>query len=191
MDSAKPAEAVKSSVLFAGRSDRVLDRPASAVGVNAIAATPPIRRESPEPRVLIVTGSTPDAEFWDRPAAYRLQSRVREVWARVAASEGTPMSAGVVLVCSDLWYLNSSEAAQLPTIAVGGPGTNALSAYLADKLPSAVVIDGRWIVQCDPEFDELLAACWGEDAAGTMAAVDAFADRYLEAFVEGAITGRT
>jgi len=46
-----------------------------------------------------------------------------------------------VLVCSDVWYLNNDPLRSRPTISIGGPGVNALSAYLADKLPSAFAIE--------------------------------------------------
>jgi hypothetical protein len=63
---------------------------------------------------------------------------------------------------------------------------NALSAYLADKLPSAFTVENVLMVQADLDFTEVVACCWGRDAAGTAAAVEAFAERYLDAFMEAA-----
>jgi hypothetical protein len=130
--------------------------------------------------ILIVTGAHLHAEATDRPIAYSLAN---------AISEQQRGERGRVLVCSDLWYLNNEPLRSCPTISIGGPAVNALSAYLADKLPSAFVVEGKVLVQADPGFDEAVACCWGADEAGTAAAVNAFIDRYLAAFLEAATTG--
>jgi hypothetical protein len=70
-----------------------------------------------------------------------------------------------------------------PTIAVGRPQHNAVSAYLANRLPAVLVIDQRLQVQLDPELVTLQACIWGTDGASTAAGVELFEKRYLEAFL--------
>lgn len=129
--------------------------------------------------ILIVTGTHLDAERTDRAIAYGLRERVAGWLSR----QGERVE---VLVCSDVWYLNHDDLRAMPTISVGGPSVNALAAFFADKLPSTLAVDGVFVVQADPEFDEPVASCWGSTASGTAAAVDAFADRYLDEFMRAA-----
>ncbi|MCC6660546.1 MAG: hypothetical protein IT437_06630 [Phycisphaerales bacterium] len=129
-------------------------------------------------RALIVTGAHLIAERDDRPAAYRLRDAMLEAMG--------PGDAGRVLVCSDLWYLNQPELRHDPTVSIGAPGVNALTAFLAGRLPTALAVAGRITVQLDPELADPVAACWGVGPAGTAQAVAAFAERYLPAFVEAA-----
>lgn len=95
--------------------------------------------------------------------------------------------AGEVVVCSDVWWLNTEEAQRLPTVSVGAPEVNALSAYLAVRLPSAFSIENALAVLLDLDSPNLQACCWGASPVGTASAVDAFTDRYLGAFVERAL----
>jgi hypothetical protein len=135
--------------------------------------------------ILIVTGAHLRAEATDRPIAYNLRKRIAD-W---LAARGRPETAKTprVLVCSDVWYLNNDPLRSRPTISIGGPGVNALSAYLADKLPSAFAIEDVMLVQADLEFHDVIACCWGRDERATAAAVDAFVERYLEGFMEAAM----
>ncbi|HYE62569.1 MAG TPA: hypothetical protein VD997_11295 [Phycisphaerales bacterium] len=129
----------------------------------------------PNKQILIVTGAHLSAELYDRPIAYRLRERVLHA---IQESDGPEQ----VLVCSDLWYLNRDPLRELPTVSIGGPAVNALTAYLADKLPSVFAIDGQLVVQGD--WDKApLACCWGIDAERTAAAADLFAEKYLEAWL--------
>lgn len=147
--------------------------------------------------ILIVCGSTLGAEWLDRPVAYALRDRFRAWLGAQGAGRGVADPTGRaprVLVCSDIWYLNQDELRACPTLSVGGPAVNALTAYLGDKLPSAYVVEGVQMVQLDLEggsaaFETVAAACWGRDAHGTAAAADAFADRYLDLFMERATEG--
>lgn len=135
--------------------------------------------------VVIVTGAHPRAETHDRPVAYALGERCAS-WL-----SGRDEDSRGVLVCSDLWYMNDASLRSHPTIAIGGPSVNALTAYLADKLESVFVVEGVLIVQADLDFQEMSAACWGVDAPSTDAAVNAFAEKYLDAFMQAAVgTGR-
>lgn len=135
--------------------------------------------------LLIVVGAHPKAEMGDRPIAYRLRQRM-SAWLdqRFPTPESRPL---VPLVCTDVWYLNDQSLRERPAVAIGGPSVNALSAYLADKLPSAFVIDDVLMVQMDVEVAELLACCWGMSHEDTSAAVDVFIDRYLDTYMRASL----
>lgn len=125
--------------------------------------------------MVIVVGAHPCAERSDRPTAYALGDRI--VRAMPALVRLGP------LVCTDLWWLNDPSFRDRPTISIGAPEVNALTAYLADKLPTAFAIDDVLMVQLDPTFGGDLAACWGVNHRQTAAAVDVFAERYLSGFL--------
>jgi hypothetical protein len=135
--------------------------------------------------ILIVTGAHLRAEASDRPIAYSLRQRLID-WLGRRGKPDDPASPRV-LVCSDVWYLNNDPLRSRPTISIGGPGVNALSAYLADKLPSAFAVEDIMLVQADLDFHDVIACCWGRDGPTTAAAVNAFTDRYMDAFMEAAI----
>lgn len=126
--------------------------------------------------ILIVVGAHLRAEVADRPLAYRLKARME---ARLAARG----EAGRVIVCSDLWYLNQHDLRMRPTVSIGGPGENALSARLG-RLPTVLAIDGLLMVQMD--LGDRLACCWGVSEGATEAAVEALEGKYLDAFLEAA-----
>lgn len=135
--------------------------------------------------ILIVTGAHLRAEAVDRPIAYGLRTRLAQ-WLAAHDHPENP-DRPRILVCSDVWYLNNDPLRSRPTISIGGPGVNALSAFLADKLPSAFAVEGVMLVQADLEFNDIIACCWGRDEQATAAAVDAFADRYLDDFMNAAV----
>lgn len=141
---------------------------------------------TPSPTILIVVGAHLRAEIADRTTAYWLRDRV--ITSLASARERSPEPDDVI-VCTDVWYLNTDDLRTRPTISLGGPAVNAFTAYLADKLPSALAIEGEFVVQYDTETAEPLAACWGADASGTRTAAEAFATRYLAPFVRAAIAG--
>lgn len=132
----------------------------------------------PSAAILIVTGAHLQSEAQDRPWAYWLRERILE-----AIGEATPES---VVVCSDLWVLNQPPLRSRPTIAVGAPEFNALSAYLAPRLPSVLAVDGRFVVLMHEGAGAPNVCCWGRDADATGAAVEGFAQRHLEEFLEAA-----
>lgn len=137
------------------------------------------RRASPE-RVsgidlgrtaLIVTGSTLEAEAFDRPVAYA----VRDMLARAAP--------GVeAIVCSDIWYLNTDAARARPTISVGPPASNALAAFLADRVDVVFAVDGELSVHMDLERLDLVASLWGANHHDTAKAASVFEAKYLPEF---------
>jgi hypothetical protein len=136
---------------------------------------------SPDRLLLIVVGAHLGAEQTDRPLGYRLRDGI-SLWQQ-ANAERTDL---VAAVCTDLWYLNATELMARPTISVGRPERNAVSAYFANRLPTALVIDDSLQVQLDPEFDNLQACVWGVDAAATASGVDLFERRYLDPFLRSA-----
>jgi len=136
--------------------------------------------------ILIVVGAHLRAEVSDRPLAYRLRERLLTWLDRHAEREGAPPD---VVVCTDLWYLNADDLRKRPTISIGPPGVNALTAYLADKVPSAFAIDNVLSVQLDTDFLDLTVCCWGNEQSATASAIDAFCERYLDAFMERAGEG--
>ena len=133
--------------------------------------------------VLIATGAHLRSEVGDRPLAYALRN---EMMSRLDARfpDGPPVD---VVVCSDVWRLNDDSLKSVPTVSIGGPGVNALTAYLGDKLASVFVIDDRLIVQMDLDFDDLLACCWGMDHALTIQSIDVFVERYLDDYLDAVI----
>jgi len=125
--------------------------------------------------VLLVVGAHLRAEREHRPLAYTLRDRL----AAMIGPDG-PLAP---LVCTDLWYLNQPPLRARPTISLGSPAENALTAYLVDKLPVATAVEGLFAVQLDLEFIDLQACIWGADEDATAAAVDVFTDRYLDDFL--------
>lgn len=136
------------------------------------------------PPLLIVTGLSLDAERSCRPLAYTVREHVA-AWLDLEEDEGGRASLEP-LVCADVWWLNNPDLRACPTISIGGPEQNALTAYLADKLPSVFAMDGRVLVQMDLEGVDLLATCWGVDERTTGAAVERFLEHYLDRFMESA-----
>ncbi|RMH27000.1 MAG: hypothetical protein D6693_06110 [Planctomycetota bacterium] len=129
--------------------------------------------------VLIVTGAHLRAESGDRPIAYRLRDAILD-WAARSAPGETPFD---TLVCSDVWWINNEELQTQPTISVGGPGVNALTAQLGEAVPAAFVIEDDLIVQVDLDFADPRAVVWGMNHAATLRAADAFVDRYMDLYL--------
>ena len=143
-----------------------------------------------EKLIWIVTGVQLNAELGDRPLAYRLEKEVRKALRAAAAGakpKGGPPRWSPVVV-SDVFYLHSDAVQGRPAISVGGPGMNALSAALADALPTVAAVENELVVQMDLEFDDLRCAVWGMSHLDTVRAVELFVGRgYLEAFVNGVV----
>ena len=126
--------------------------------------------EMMEKGLLIVTGSNLRAEKADRPLAYRLKNTIEE---RLNGQEPTQK----VVVLSDLWYLNGETLQELPMISVGGPGVNAVSAYLYKQLSNALVVDDTLVIQMDVTFKDLRACVWGTNHELTVNALDLFIEK--------------
>jgi len=134
--------------------------------------------------LMIVVGAHLQAELADRPLGYRLRDAI-DGW----LASHAPAAALRPVVCTDLWYLNAAELMVRPTIAIGRPGLNAVSAYFANRLPTALVIEQSLQVQLDPAFESLQACIWGVDEPATASGVELFRDRYLDGFLASAHGG--
>ena len=98
--------------------------------------------------IVIVTGIQLRAELGDRPLAYRLEREVRDFLDRHLPKRppGQPPQLAPVVV-SDVFYLNNDAVQTRPTIAIGGPGMNALTATLVEELPTALALDETLVIQ--------------------------------------------
>ncbi len=132
--------------------------------------------------LLIVAGAHLRAEIGDRPLAYMLREEIERLSDRFG--DDAPLDP---VVCSDVWRLNDESVSNCPTISVGGPGVNALSAFLGDKLASVFVVEDQLLIQADLEWNDMSVCIWGMDHDRTIAAVQAFVERYLDAFLDAAI----
>lgn len=134
--------------------------------------------------MLIVVGAHLSAEVSDRPLAYKLrEAALRWIDEKSANPELEGFEPLEPQVCTDLWYLNNEELMQRPTIAVGAPGVNAATAYFANRLPIAFMIENTFQVHLDVEFNELQACLWGMNTPALASAIDLFIERYMESFL--------
>ncbi len=143
----------------------------------------------PQRLIWIVTGVQLTAELGDRPLAYRIERELRDHLTALLgpAEPGEPPRLSPVVV-SDVYYLNNEDAQKGPTISIGGPGMNALSASLVDQLPTPVAIENTLVVQMDLEMNDLRCAIWGMNHLDTVRAVDTFIGKgYLEMFAKGLV----
>ncbi|HZW07163.1 MAG TPA: hypothetical protein VFF65_08560 [Phycisphaerales bacterium] len=138
-----------------------------------------------EPSIVIVVGADLRAETLDRPIASALLRGVNTLLAKEAPGAGRTIPAAVI--CTDVWYLNSNHLRLCPTISVGGPELNALSAYLIGRLPPVFAVENRYAVHTDPKREQLTACVWGVDATNTAHAMDVFCSKHLAAFVQSSV----
>jgi hypothetical protein len=116
--------------------------------------------------VVLVAGASLTAEERDRPLAYRLKAEIDQ--------RGIGHAYRRAVVVADLWYLQNRIFHLNPTIAIGGPGANAVSHEFSEELPTVYSRDERVFVQADFEGELKRGSLWGVDASATAAAVDAF-----------------
>lgn len=138
-----------------------------------------------DPSVVIVVGADLRAETLDRPIVHALQRGVNTLLAKESGATGRTLPAAVI--CTDVWYLNSSTLRLCPTISVGGPDINALSAYLIGRIAPVFAVEGRYAVHADPRREQLAACLWGVDATNTAHAMDVFCSKYLTEFVQACV----
>lgn len=141
--------------------------------------------DTPSHFLLIVTGAHLRAEAADRPLAYQLCRRI-ETW--FGQHDQLTTLVFVPLVCSDIWYLNNEDLHGHPTISLGGPGVNALSAAWAQRVPFALLRENQMVIQLDPEFVDLRASVWGMNHDLTVEAVQMFKSKYLDEFLRAVAT---
>ncbi|UCD29071.1 MAG: hypothetical protein JSV03_00885 [Planctomycetota bacterium] len=132
--------------------------------------------------ILVVAGASYRAEEMDRPLAYRIAD---EIAARLGSD-----TTWRTLVISDVLYINDKRLARCPTISIGGPGVNSLSALLFRELPSALTIDNVLLIQMDVDLEDLRCCLWGMDHEQTVESLELFLKRgYLDHFLCG-VTSR-
>ena len=133
--------------------------------------------------ILIVTGSTLRAEQYDRPLAYQMRKEIFKTFTEISALDINPIPPDVI-VLSDLWYLNSEQLHDLPTISIGGPKSNGVSAFYYNKLDHKLSVNDTVLIQMDPFLQKLKVAVWGQDPLSTQEAIDLFVKQsYLTDFV--------
>jgi len=139
--------------------------------------------------IWIVVGIQLNAELGDRPLAYRVEGEIKSrLIDRLGKPDPGAMPALAPVVISDVYYLNDAAAQARPAISIGGPGVNALSALLTDKLPTPVAIEDTLVVQMDLDFADNRCAVWGMTHLDTVRAVDLFiAKGYLDMFLDGVV----
>jgi hypothetical protein len=142
----------------------------------------PRRGPDADSLLLVVVGAHLIAELEDRPLADELRDRI-DSW----LDDADPEEVVLPVVCTDLWYLNAPDLRRRPTISVGGPGVNAVTAYLARRLPTAMVIDDTLRLHLDLEYLQPQCAMWGTTFEGTASAVDLFCTRYQDRFLRSAL----
>ena len=131
---------------------------------------------------FIVTGSDLRAEMYDRPLAYQLKTLIERQFNQRLWNPS-------ITVLSDLWYLHSEPLHQYPMIAIGNPRVNAVSANLADKLPSVLAVEQKLMIQMDLFCQDLRAVVWGVNRKFTLDALYIFTARnYLDRFLDAAMT---
>ena len=118
--------------------------------------------------ILIVGGTDLEPEESDRPLAYRLK----------AAIEASPDFGNhpfrKCLVITDTLYRHDKIIQVCPTVAVGGPGVNAVSNELVEKLPVYLSKDNRYFIQLNKDFADSKIAIWGMDRDSTSEAMEMF-----------------
>ncbi len=141
--------------------------------MDATHAIPP--DTDPADLVPVVVGGHLRAELGDRPVTAWLAGQLDAALAQL-----TDRLRSCVL--TDLWYLNDDRFRGRPALSVGPPELNALTAYLADRLPSVLSQEGVYVIQLDLEYIALDAACWGATHEATATACELFEARHLGAY---------
>jgi len=113
--------------------------------------------------VIVVVGV--EATNADRPLAMALQ---KEIDARGGAIYRR------ALVIGDRPYLDRPDLHHHPTIAIGGPGVNAVAARFVPELPTMCQAEDQAFVQVELASDPKRVALWGMSAAATAQAVEVF-----------------
>jgi hypothetical protein len=115
------------------------------------------RRET----VMVVVGGGEK----DRAVAVALQEEIN--------SRGGALYRRAVVVADEA-YLDGDELSQHPTIAIGGPGVNAVAARFVADVPTLFSVDDESFVQAELEGHPKRVVLWGMNAASTAQAVEMF-----------------
>lgn len=118
--------------------------------------------------VLVVTGSNPGATEKDGPLAHWLRNEIDR------RGSGLPFRRG--LLVEDSAWVSTPGFHESPTIAIGGPGSNAVVQHLTDVLPTVWNREERSFIQIGGDGRSRQVALWGMDADATRGAVEAFVE---------------
>jgi hypothetical protein len=119
-----------------------------------------------EETIVVVTGSTAAAIERDRPLAMWLRDEIDR------RANGQTYRRAVLT--DDESYFRSELLQRQTTIAIGGPGVNAVTQHFFSLLATVYAEEERVWVQANFDGEQKRAGLWGVDAAATSAAVDAF-----------------
>lgn len=119
-----------------------------------------------EETVVVVTGSARAAVERDRPLAIWLRDEINR--------RGDGLTYRRAVVTDDESYFRSDVLQRQTTIAIGGPGVNAVTQHFFSLLTTVYAEEERVWVQANFDGEQKRAGLWGVDAAATSAAVDAF-----------------
>ncbi len=133
---------------------------------------------TPDRLLLVVVGAPLEAERIDRPLALQLSATITAIQNDLEVSD--PYE---IITCTDVWFLNDAGLLSHPVISIGRPQSNAATAFLAGRLPTALIVDHAYRIHFDTYGVEQQACIWGTNAVTTRAAVDAFHQRYLNCFL--------
>lgn len=127
--------------------------------------------------VVIVTAADLAPDAGDVQAAQRMKEEIDRRGA------GHPYRRAVVV--GDMSWFDTALFHASPTIAIGGPGVNAVSGRFSADLPTVWSNEERTFIQAELGDGQKRAALWGMDAAATTAAADAFIVRgWLDEFLD-------
>jgi hypothetical protein len=130
-----------------------------------------------EETVVIAIASDLEPGHPDRHSAARLKEEVD------ARGRGWPYRRAVI-VDDESWF-DTELFLAAPTIAIGGPGANGVSARLAGELPTVWTDGDRVVIQVDLADGRRRASLWGSDRHATTEAVEAFIARgWLDEFLD-------
>ena len=129
--------------------------------------------------ILIVVGSDINPEEKDRPIAYYLQRLIEQM----PLYGSLPFRKCIVI--SDSLFESDKIIQICPTISIGGPGVNVLTARLVEKTPVYFTENDRYFIQYDETASNNFVCLWGMDQQSTREAVDKFInDGLLEKFIK-------
>lgn len=127
--------------------------------------------------ILLVTGSSEAAVQKDAPLAAWLREEVDR------RGSGVPFRRAVVM--EDTAYMGNPGVHDNPTIAIGGPGSNAVVQHLSDVLPTVWAREDKCFIQMGVDGRGRQVTLWGMDADATRGAVEAFVEEgMLDALLE-------
>ena len=127
--------------------------------------------------ILLVTGTSEPAVQKDAPLAAWLQDEINR------RGSGVPFRRA--LTVEDAAYVCTPSFHENPTIAIGGPGSNAVVQHFSDLLPTVWAREDKSFIQMGVDGRGRQVALWGMDAASTRTAVEAFVEEgMLDALLE-------